>query len=225
VATAQRLPTCSHNQPAQRLPLPLANERLRARPSPVFRKFSPMASREAAMGGAAAFRSSMYNAFFRRTSVYVAVCVAAAYASTEAYLAGTDRVWASINKGVRSALIYSFPFASSEDSWPTCSPNDLRVMVAPHVSNCPPESLTHCSTSACLYNTITQRAHLFLFPSIRRCAVAEIMGRGQSNTSPKGRGRRLVCKSLLLLVVLLRSFVRQTWGARFIRVHFDRSTK
>jgi Ubiquinol-cytochrome C reductase, UQCRX/QCR9 like len=69
-----------------------------------------MASREAAMGGAAALRSTIYNAFFRRTSVYVTVCVAVAYASTEAYFTGTDRVWASINKGVsKYRVVRIFP--------------------------------------------------------------------------------------------------------------------
>ncbi len=57
------------------------------------------------MGGAVAIRNSLYNAFMRRTSVYVTVCVAAAYASTEAYFAGTDRLWNSINKGVRLVLL------------------------------------------------------------------------------------------------------------------------
>jgi Ubiquinol-cytochrome C reductase, UQCRX/QCR9 like len=173
---------------------------LRARPSPVFRRFSPMASREAAMGGTAAFRSSMYNAFFRRTSVYVTVCVAAAYASTEAYLAGTDRLWASINKGVRSDLLYSYRFLVPKILVPLTRHMTCCDGVA-HGSNCPPESLTLRSTSARLYNTITQNALYFSFPSICRLAVAEIMGRGQSNTPPKGRGRRLVSKSLPLLVV------------------------
>lgn len=53
------------------------------------------------MGGAAALRAGLYNTFFRRTSVYVTVCVAAAYASTEAYFTATERVWANINRGVR----------------------------------------------------------------------------------------------------------------------------
>lgn len=60
-----------------------------------------MASREGAMGGAAAVRAGLYNAFMRRSSVYVTVCVAAAYASTEVYFNVTERVWANINKGVR----------------------------------------------------------------------------------------------------------------------------
>lgn len=57
------------------------------------------------MSGAAAFRAGIYNAFFRRTSVYVTVCVAASYASTEAYFGVTERMWASINKGVRANVI------------------------------------------------------------------------------------------------------------------------
>lgn len=62
-----------------------------------------MAAREAAMSGAAAVRAGLYNAFMRRTSVYVTVCVAASYATTEAYFGATERIWASINKGVRAA--------------------------------------------------------------------------------------------------------------------------
>jgi Ubiquinol-cytochrome C reductase, UQCRX/QCR9 like len=61
-----------------------------------------MAAREATMSGFAGLRSTIYNVFLRRTSVYVTVSVAAAYASTEAYLGMTDRVWNSINKGVCS---------------------------------------------------------------------------------------------------------------------------
>jgi hypothetical protein len=63
-----------------------------------------MAAREATMSGFAGLRSTIYNVFLRRTSVYVTVSVAAAYASTEAYLGMTDRVWNSINKGVCSLV-------------------------------------------------------------------------------------------------------------------------
>lgn len=59
-----------------------------------------MAAREASMTGLAGLRSSIYNLFIRRTSIYTTVCIAAAYATTEAYYSGTDRVWNSINRGV-----------------------------------------------------------------------------------------------------------------------------
>lgn len=56
------------------------------------------------MGGAAAVRAGIYNAFMRRSSIYVTVCLAAAYASTEVYFSATERIWASINKGVRLCI-------------------------------------------------------------------------------------------------------------------------
>jgi hypothetical protein len=61
-----------------------------------------MAAREATMSGLAGLRGTIYNVFMRRTSVYVTVSVAAAYATSEAYVSMTERAWASINKGVRS---------------------------------------------------------------------------------------------------------------------------
>lgn len=66
-----------------------------------------MAAREAGFVGAAALRTSLYNTFFRRTSVYVIVCLGAAYGSTELYLRGTDHLWKTMNKGVgREASTY-----------------------------------------------------------------------------------------------------------------------
>lgn len=71
---------------------------------------SAMAAREATMTGAAAMRSALYNTFFRRNSVYVTTCVAAAYGSTELFFAATDKVWGNINKGVRSFLAPLFVY-------------------------------------------------------------------------------------------------------------------
>lgn len=59
-----------------------------------------MASREASMGGAAAFRASFYNVIMRRNSVFVTFCVISSYALTNAYLSGTDALWKTMNKGV-----------------------------------------------------------------------------------------------------------------------------
>lgn len=59
-----------------------------------------MASREAGMSGMAGMRASIYNVFMRRNSVYVTACILGSYFATHAYLAGTDSLWKTINKGV-----------------------------------------------------------------------------------------------------------------------------
>lgn len=66
-----------------------------------------MAAREATMSGAAAIRSALYNTFFRRNSVYVATCVAAAYGSQEMFFSVTDKVWSNVNKGVSAFVQFS----------------------------------------------------------------------------------------------------------------------
>ena len=64
-----------------------------------------MAAREATMGGMAAIRSTFYNVFLKRNSMYVATCVVAGFLGTNAYLSITDTLWKSINKGVRWKFI------------------------------------------------------------------------------------------------------------------------
>lgn len=65
-----------------------------------------MASREAALTGMAAFRTSLYNICMRRNSIYMTAVIVAGYASTNTYFSGTDSIWKSLNKGVSFCIFY-----------------------------------------------------------------------------------------------------------------------
>lgn len=54
------------------------------------------------MTGMAAVRATLYNTLMRRNSVYVTACLLGSYTATHMYFKGTDSLWKSINKGVRS---------------------------------------------------------------------------------------------------------------------------